>query len=194
MFLMTLYGIFKRDKSQRRLVNHKGVDMCINVGRGAMMKGVRKREEPMPTLTLYCGMNGTLLRRLPYRRWLAKIFITLWTVIGTPYSIPLWKIVSAFMGANHILFASRFFSKLQARMVFYAIGSEICDKSSTCMLFPKKIFLKDHENCMNSIEYKHLTISNPERMSILMNQRIISKLFIDVNNLAHLIARSTAHV
>lgn len=24
-----------------------------------------------------CGMNGTLLRRLPYRRWLAKIFITL---------------------------------------------------------------------------------------------------------------------
>lgn len=77
MFLMTPCGIFKRDKSHRRLVNHKGVDMCINVGRGAMMKGVWKREESVPTLTLYCGMNGTLLRRLPYRRWLAKIFITL---------------------------------------------------------------------------------------------------------------------
>jgi len=117
MFLMMPYGIFKRDKSQRRLVNHKGVDMCINVGRGTMMKGVWKREETVPTLTLYCGMNGTLLQRLPYRRWLAKIFITLWTVIGTPYSIPLWKIVSAFTGANHILFASRFFLKLEARIV-----------------------------------------------------------------------------
>lgn len=102
MFLMTPCGIFKRDKSQRRLVNHKGVDMCINVGWSAVCdeKGVRKREESVPTLTLYRGMNGTLLRRLPYRRWLAKIFIALWTVIGTRYSIPLWKIVSAFTGAN----------------------------------------------------------------------------------------------
>lgn len=146
MFLMTPCGIFKRDKSQRRLVNHKGVDMCINVGRGAMMKGVWKREETVPTLTLYCGMNGTLLRRLPYRRWLAKIFITLWTVIGTPYSIPLWKIVSAFTGANRILFASRFFLKLEARMVFCAIASEIWNKSASCMLFLNKIFLKHHKN------------------------------------------------
>jgi len=147
---MTPCGIFKRDKSQRRLINHKGVDMCINVGRGAMMKGVWKREETVPTLTLYCGMNGTLLRRLPYRRWLAKIFITLWTVIGTPYSIPLWKIVSAFTGANRILFASRFFLKLEARMVFCAIASEIWNKSASCILFLNKIFLKHHKNCVQA--------------------------------------------
>jgi len=75
MFLMMARGIFKRDKSRRRLVNHKGVDMCINVGRSAATKGVRKREESVPTLTSHRGMNGTLLRRLPYRRWLAMIFI-----------------------------------------------------------------------------------------------------------------------
>lgn len=139
MFLMTPYGIFKRDKSQRRLVNHKGVDMCINVGWSAVCdeKGVRKREESVPTLTLYRGMNGTLLRRLlPYRRWLAKIFIALWTVIGTRYSIPLWKIVSAFTGANPYSFHFPFlFQPRGGGMKFYGIVSKIYDEFWICMSY-----------------------------------------------------------
>lgn len=151
MFLMTARGIFKRDKSQR-LVNHKGVDMCINVGwsaRGVWREGGTEtgRDGAHANVMLRC-MNGTVLRRLPYRRLVSEDIYCPLNGYRHAVQHSIVKNCQRFRGrANPYSFRFRFFFKFRGEGGWNSMGSRRKYTMSfvyICMTFRKIFVQSDH--------------------------------------------------